>query len=456
MARFAKVVLFLILTFVLALFGVSRYVVHYDAGIERAVGVLADGAGASAGGTGGRAQQTLLEGVDRDARIYAAGKVLSLWVPACFLLLLVYVRLVSAPPRPGLAAVFVLCAGALAFSAAVNAVYAHHLSLPPTPERVLGSFALLVPVAVLAVLAALVGCWSLDGAGGASRPRSKALLILLPAGVVASAYGGYDLYAAGRPIGLFGWSSPAQLYEGLSLGVGRRVSGLRGDYVAFPTGRRALFVRGRIVNLPPRDRGRVRVRVDLVGPDGRVLATRRVLPGVSLSNSDLATLDFQEIRERLERAGDGRAASAGLPPAFTAVFSPSPGGVREIRAAVIPDRLQEIGQPAARLLLTRMAEQMGEAVPLRGRAPVRRGEPAGRSPDRDVAARMQALLNRLGYDAGPVDGIPGRRTRLALTAFQKRNGLPATGNADPATLERLFSGDGLAAGPRSRSPEAGR
>ena len=40
---------------------------------------------------------------------------------------------------------------------------------------------------------------------------------------------------------------------------------------------------------------------------------------------------------------------------------------------------------------------------------------------------LQASLNQLGYDAGPVDGIMGTRTRSALQSFQKARGFLADG-----------------------------
>lgn len=57
--------------------------------------------------------------------------------------------------------------------------------------------------------------------------------------------------------------------------------------------------------------------------------------------------------------------------------------------------------------------------------------------DRDLRRRTQAALNKLGYDAGAVDGVIGQRTRLALTGFQRAEGLPATGAASLQTLEAL-------------------
>ncbi|MBK1697985.1 lytic murein transglycosylase [Rhodovibrio salinarum] len=55
----------------------------------------------------------------------------------------------------------------------------------------------------------------------------------------------------------------------------------------------------------------------------------------------------------------------------------------------------------------------------------------------DQAEEIQRLLNRLGFDAGPVDGVPGSQTRAAIRAFQSANDLPADGYASVRLLERL-------------------
>ncbi len=56
---------------------------------------------------------------------------------------------------------------------------------------------------------------------------------------------------------------------------------------------------------------------------------------------------------------------------------------------------------------------------------------------------VQSLLNRIGYNAGAVDGVFGRQTYLAVTAFQRNNSLAADGVVGPATwkvLDRLLIG----------------
>lgn len=50
---------------------------------------------------------------------------------------------------------------------------------------------------------------------------------------------------------------------------------------------------------------------------------------------------------------------------------------------------------------------------------------------------VQSALNALGFDAGPVDGIPGSRTRAALAAFERAYGFPADGRIDPEVFGAL-------------------
>ena len=49
----------------------------------------------------------------------------------------------------------------------------------------------------------------------------------------------------------------------------------------------------------------------------------------------------------------------------------------------------------------------------------------------------RAKLNQLGYNAGPVDGISGRKTTDAISNFQRNNGLQVTGELDEATIRAL-------------------
>jgi peptidoglycan hydrolase-like protein with peptidoglycan-binding domain len=49
----------------------------------------------------------------------------------------------------------------------------------------------------------------------------------------------------------------------------------------------------------------------------------------------------------------------------------------------------------------------------------------------------QRALRDLGFDPGPIDGICGPKTRAALEKYQITEKLPATGELDGLTLERL-------------------
>lgn len=52
---------------------------------------------------------------------------------------------------------------------------------------------------------------------------------------------------------------------------------------------------------------------------------------------------------------------------------------------------------------------------------------------------LQKLLNRMGYDAGPVDGVMGRKTRAAIRLYQEGAELPVTGNLTDALEARVHA-----------------
>lgn len=52
-------------------------------------------------------------------------------------------------------------------------------------------------------------------------------------------------------------------------------------------------------------------------------------------------------------------------------------------------------------------------------------------------SRIQSILNELGYDAGPVDGIRGRKTTAAIIEFQRDNKLSPDGVVGPITATAL-------------------
>ena len=98
---------------------------------------------------------------------------------------------------------------------------------------------------------------------------------------------------------------------------------------------------------------------------------------------------------------------------------------------------------AARMTPAQVAEAQGLARnwrPASGTAPAAVATAA-------EAAEAQRLLARAGYDPGPADGKPGRRTRTAVQAFQRDAGLPVDGTISAALLAALR--ERLAAAPAS-------
>ena len=58
----------------------------------------------------------------------------------------------------------------------------------------------------------------------------------------------------------------------------------------------------------------------------------------------------------------------------------------------------------------------------------------------DQVKTLQANLNRLGFDAGAVDGIAGRGTKGALRRFQKARGIvPADGYPTRQALDQVVA-----------------
>ena len=96
------------------------------------------------------------------------------------------------------------------------------------------------------------------------------------------------------------------------------------------------------------------------------------------------------------------------------------------------------------------------AKPFPGPAPAPGGGTLYRSPYYQAAAvPLQQRLRSLGYYTGSADGYYGSRTQQAVRNFQKRNGLPVTGNADPTTQARLYSSSAIPAGGGGYTPDTG-
>jgi lipoprotein-anchoring transpeptidase ErfK/SrfK len=76
-------------------------------------------------------------------------------------------------------------------------------------------------------------------------------------------------------------------------------------------------------------------------------------------------------------------------------------------------------------------------IPLLGRT-----GSAAMSKSLSSAVALQIALDQAGFSPGVIDGNVGRKTKLALVAFQARGGRPATGQLDGATRQALGIGAG--------------
>jgi len=71
--------------------------------------------------------------------------------------------------------------------------------------------------------------------------------------------------------------------------------------------------------------------------------------------------------------------------------------------------------------------------------------PAAPTPsEQELAFEVQDRLNLLGYDAGPVDGRPGKKTRAAISAFQLNSGMTPDGVISAELVAALRQAGGAA------------
>lgn len=85
--------------------------------------------------------------------------------------------------------------------------------------------------------------------------------------------------------------------------------------------------------------------------------------------------------------------------------------------------------------LERKSAHQTESVPIRPPKPPPQART--RHPRQANVAEIQGLLNELGYEAGPVDGIAGPRTKAAITKFKADQKLPIDDRISPAFVATL-------------------
>ncbi|MDQ0465925.1 localization factor PodJL [Caulobacter ginsengisoli] len=105
------------------------------------------------------------------------------------------------------------------------------------------------------------------------------------------------------------------------------------------------------------------------------------------------------------------------------------GGDPESKAAA--DRIKKTLTPDQRAVAERSAQGFRTAGAAPAPAPVMAAAPAG------GVITAQKALSRLGYYRGPQDGAASPALKLAVQAYQRDQGLPATGALDGAMVDRL-------------------
>ncbi|MFQ5775688.1 MAG: peptidoglycan-binding protein [Kiloniellaceae bacterium] len=100
------------------------------------------------------------------------------------------------------------------------------------------------------------------------------------------------------------------------------------------------------------------------------------------------------------------------------------------------------GHEKADVVRRAIATKMAPEAIKRAEAWASRFRPQTEAPfvDSPTVMYVQQVLNTLGYDAGPVDGKPGPRTRRAVTKYQDKAGLQQRdGRISPDLIDRLLA-----------------
>lgn len=108
----------------------------------------------------------------------------------------------------------------------------------------------------------------------------------------------------------------------------------------------------------------------------------------------------------------------------------------EVANAMKPEQLTR-ARAATELWKPKPLDQKANSVDI----PDEWTESQGRTASIDMKkaiTNIQLILNKNGYDAGPPDGLMGARTKTAIKAFQKANGMKATGEVNEELVRVLL------------------
>ena len=82
-------------------------------------------------------------------------------------------------------------------------------------------------------------------------------------------------------------------------------------------------------------------------------------------------------------------------------------------------------------------QRAGKSHGKKGDPAWKKGDKAQASAGSDTVRGIQSGLGKLGYDAGPADGMTGPKTRAAIRQYQERNSLLVDGQPSDALLAHI-------------------
>ena len=144
--------------------------------------------------------------------------------------------------------------------------------------------------------------------------------------------------------------------------------------------------------------------------------------------ADLGLVDSQYNLGRLYEEGFGVSQNAAEAYKWFLIA----GQAGDDDAAASAERIKDSLSPAAQAVAERSASAFKPTAPA---ATASAAAPAGAAPASVQTA--QRALSRLGYYQGPMDGVASPALRLAVAAYQRDQGMAATGALDTTTVSKL-------------------
>jgi peptidoglycan hydrolase-like protein with peptidoglycan-binding domain len=100
---------------------------------------------------------------------------------------------------------------------------------------------------------------------------------------------------------------------------------------------------------------------------------------------------------------------------------------------------EQTGHPQAAAVKTKVASTLSGVQAREAQRRVGKFRPRsdGGTRDRPTIRYVQLTLTELGYEVGPVDGIAGEQTRVAISDYRARSGTGGGSEVNAALLARL-------------------